>query len=244
MARLCYDLHIHSALSPCADDDMTPGNICAMARLKGLDLIAVCDHQSAGMLPALAACARREGLLLLPGIEVCPREEAHILCYFDSLDAAARMGAWCRGRLPDTPNRPDYFGEQWLMDEEDRVIGREERMLILALRAGLDEVTARCRALGGVPVPAHVNRGSHGILTALGFLPAESGFTALEVCPHLPCEADLSGYRLLRSSDAHRLQDISEAVHHVEAERSAGAVLAWLRGEGPARRKTAPTRRS
>ena len=41
-----YDLHIHSCLSPCADDSMTPHNICNMAKIKGLDLIAVTDHNS------------------------------------------------------------------------------------------------------------------------------------------------------------------------------------------------------
>ena len=31
------DLHIHTALSPCGDMDMTPNNIVNMAQLKGLD---------------------------------------------------------------------------------------------------------------------------------------------------------------------------------------------------------------
>jgi len=227
---LHYDLHIHSCLSPCADADMTPGNICAMARLKGLDVIAVTDHQSAGNLPAVAACAAREGLLLLPGLEVCTREEVHVLCYFAGLEDALRMGAWCHERLPDIPNRPAYFGEQTYMDEHDRVTGHEPRLLIMALSAGLDEVCRQARALGGVPVPAHINRGENGILAALGFLPPEEGFAALEISPDLPLPDDLqlSRYRVLRSSDAHQLGDIAERGQVIAVQRSAQAVLAWL----------------
>jgi len=52
--RLYYDLHIHSALSPCASDDMTPNNIVNMCVLKGLDIIAVTDHNSARNVEALS----------------------------------------------------------------------------------------------------------------------------------------------------------------------------------------------
>ena len=226
---LHYDLHIHSCLSPCASDEMTPGDICAMARLKGLDVIAVTDHNTAGNLPAVAACAAREGLLLLPGLEVCTREEVHVLCYFPTVQTAVEMGAWCRQRLPAMKNRPDFFGRQLLMDAQDRVTGEEDALLIGALSAGLSEVCAQVRALLGVPVPAHINRGSNGILTALGFLPAEERFTALEVDDTLPCPMDLSGWRVLRSSDAHQLGDIAERGREMEvAGRRAEAVLAWL----------------
>lgn len=228
---LHYDLHIHSCLSPCGHEDMTPGNICAMARLKGLDLIAVTDHQSAGNLPAVAACAAREGLLLLPGMEVCTREEVHVLCYFADVMTAQQMGAWCHERLPDIPNRPDYFGEQTYMDERDRVIGTEPRLLIMALSAGLDEVCRQARALGGVPVPAHINCGENGILTALGFLPPEEHFTALEVSLHLPVpdNLDVSRYRVLHSSDAHQLGDIAERGQTLPVEPNVQEVLRWLK---------------
>ena len=227
---LHYDLHIHSCLSPCAQEDMTPANICAMARLKGLDVIAVTDHQSAGNLPAVAACAAREGLLLVPGLEVCTREEVHVLCYFADVAAAQRMGMWCYGLLPDIPNRPDYFGEQSLVNERDEVIGTEPRMLLMGLTAGLDEVIAQARALGGVPVPAHINRGENGILTALGFLPPEARFTALEISPELPLPdgLDISRYRVLHSSDAHQLGDIAERGHTIPAAPGAAEVLRWL----------------
>ena len=227
---LHYDLHIHSCLSPCADDDMTPGNIMRMARLKGLDVVAVTDHQSAGNLPAAFAWAQREGLVLVPGLEISTREEVHVLCYFPLLEAALAMGAWCREHLPPMPNRPDFFGRQLLVDQTEQLVGEEPRMLIAALTLGLHDVADKARSLGGVPVPAHINRGSNGILAALGFLPTEDAFTALEVSLDMPLPGGFEGYRLLHSSDAHHLGDIAEQGHTLPVERSAQAVVDWLRG--------------
>lgn len=227
---LHYDLHIHSCLSPCADEDMTPQNICAMARLKGLQMIAVADHQSAGNLPALDACARQEGLLLMPALEVCTREEVHLLAYFGDVEAALVMGAWCRELLPGILNRPDFFGRQVYRDAEDNELGEEPLLLLMALDAGLTEVVRKVRTLGGVPVPAHINRGSNGLLTALGFIPEEDGFTALETDRRLPLMADVSAYRVLHSSDAHNLGDIAEQGQVLPAEDVIGA-LRWLGGQ-------------
>lgn len=227
---LYYDLHMHSCLSPCADKDMTPANICAMAKLKGLDLIALTDHQSSGNLKVMSICAKREGLLFVPGIEVCTREEVHVLAYFNGLQAAEEMGEYCKFHLPDIKNRPRLFGEQLLVDEDDRVLKQEERMLIAALDTGLHEICAVIRSLGGVPVPAHINRGSNGILGALGLIPKEENFRALEVNEALPISADISGYRLLHSSDAHTLGDIAEKLHHLDVMPSPSSVLDWIRG--------------
>ncbi len=232
LPSLYYDFHIHSCLSPCAEDEMTPGNICAMAKLKGLQAIAVTDHQSAAMLRAVSSCAKRAGLLLLPGLEICTREEVHLLAYFASLEQAEAMGLWCYQRLPDRKNRPEFFGNQWITDDADRHIAQEERMLIQALSAGLGEVCRTVRALGGVPVPAHINRGANGILQALGFLPQEEGFTALEICPQLPLEMDSHAQRILRSSDAHRLGDIAEADERLPVTADTQAIIDYLGGEG------------
>ncbi len=229
MTALYYDLHIHSCLSPCADNDMTPANICAMARLKGLNMIALTDHQSAGNLRAAAACAKREGLCLVPGIEVCTREEVHVLAYFDNLEAAEQMGAFCTRHLPGIPNRPALFGDQLYADEDGRVTGREEALLLAALDMDLGQICQMIRHLGGVPVPAHINRGANGILGALGMIPKEEGFTALEVSDSLPLSCDVSAYRVLHSSDAHRLGDIAEAVRTLEIECRPRALLEWLR---------------
>ena len=210
---------------------MTPGNICGMAKLKGLQAIAVTDHQSAAMVRAVSSCAKRAGLLLLPGLEICTREEVHLLAYFASLEQAEAMGLWCCQRLPDRKNRPEYFGNQWIRDEADKIIAQEERLLIQALSVGLTEVCRCVRALGGVPVPAHINRGANGILQALGFLPPEEMFTALEICPQLPLDMDPCARRILHSSDAHRLGDIAEAQAQLPAALETQAIIDYLAAE-------------
>ena len=59
--KISYDLHLHSCLSPCADDDMTPYNIAGMAMLLGLQLLALTDHNSAKNCPAFFSACREYG---------------------------------------------------------------------------------------------------------------------------------------------------------------------------------------
>lgn len=203
---LHYDFHIHSCLSPCADDDMTPDNICGMAKLKGLNAIAVTDHNTARNLRAVSRAAANQGLLLLPGLELCTQEEVHILAYFPSVQAAEAMGAACLPLLGGLRNNPAFYGRQIIYNETGEEAGEEDALLIGALQADLSEVCTMVRALGGVPVPAHPCRG-HGLVTMLGFFPEEEGFTTSEASDHCPLP---EGLRLLRSSDAHQLGMISE----------------------------------
>ena len=121
MVRLHYDLHIHTCLSPCGDDDMTPGDICAMAALKGLDLIAVTDHNTALNLPAAAECAACSGLLFVPGIEISCRDEGgkyHILAYGYDPEALplGNLARTCHEiRMNKVRRRLDFLKEQFGM---------------------------------------------------------------------------------------------------------------------------------
>lgn len=214
--RAYCDLHLHSCLSPCGDEAMTPQNIAGMARLKGLDLIAVTDHNTARQLPAVEAACQATGVNLLPGLELNTREEVHLLSYFRTVGDALRFSDHIYRWLPDIPNMPDFFGRQVLMDEDDRETGVEPKLFISALDIDLDSLTREIRAFGGLPVPAHINRGSNGILNALGFLPPGADFAALEISEGLPCPGDYSGWKILHSSDAHHLEDIFERVFSLE----------------------------
>jgi hypothetical protein len=226
---LRVDLHIHSCLSPCGDEEMTPNNLVNMAWLKGLDVIAVADHNRAANLPACARVAEARGMVLLPALEVACREEVHILCYFPTLEAAADFDAWLYPQIPPVNNRADFFGRQCVLDEEDRLVAIEPRLLVQASGASLDSVAARAAALGGVAVPAHIDRGANSLLHVLGFFPENVGFGAVEVVGDLPSGVDLRGKLVLRGSDAHRLEDIAEPGFPLEApERSAAGVLAAL----------------
>lgn len=223
------DLHLHSCLSPCGDEAMTPGNIAGMAHLKGLDLIAVTDHNTARQLPAVAAACGRMGVHLLPGLELTTREEAHLLAYFRTVEAALSFSERIYPLLPKIRNRPEFFGRQVVMDEGDREIFEEPKLLISALDMDVGGLTKEIRAFGGLPVPAHINRGSNGILNALGFLPPDGDFAALEITRDLPCPGDFSRWKALHSSDAHRLEDIFERAEALPlSEPTAAGFFAWL----------------
>ena len=231
MIELFSDLHIHSCLSPCANDDMTPANICGMAALKGLQMIAVTDHNSARNLPAVKVCCDAYGLLMIPGMEITTREEVHLLGYFETVEQALDFSEFLRPHMPSKKNRPQFFGNQYVMDEDDNIIAEEDELLIGASDWRLSELTRIIRERGGVPVPAHINRGSNGLLINLGMMPDELGFTAVEVWRALPCaHTPQAGKVILHSSDAHNLGDILEAEITVKLpERSAGAFLEMLR---------------
>ncbi len=228
--RIYCDLHIHSCLSPCGDAAMTPNNIARMAMLKGLDAIAVADHNSARNLPALSAACREAGVLLLPALEINTAEEAHLLAYFPALETALCFSEEIYAHLPPLPNRPDLFGEQLILDENDEVIAREPHLLIGALSLPLDDLVLRINALGGAAVPAHINRGSNGLLNVLGFLPPSLPIAAVEVSRALPCPANLNGLRVLHSSDAHYLEDMLEAEEPYDIpERSIQALFDFIK---------------
>ncbi|MFH1297620.1 MAG: PHP domain-containing protein, partial [Bacteroidota bacterium] len=59
------DLHIHTCLSPCADLEMSPRNIVTEAKKKGLDIIGICDHNSAENFPAVEKSAIKEGIKVI-----------------------------------------------------------------------------------------------------------------------------------------------------------------------------------
>lgn len=211
---------------------MTPNNIVNMALLKGLDVIAVADHNSAKNLPAIKAVAGARDLLLLPAVEAESREEVHVLCYMPSVEAALSLGEALYERLPDNPNMPSFFGEQAVMDEEDNVVAIEPRLLVQSAGFSIEELAELCRSLGGVPVPAHINRTSNSVLNNLGFLPPDIGFTSVEVSRALPVPecAETFRYHVLYSSDAHELGAIFERESFLDVEeRSIEAILAYLR---------------
>ncbi|MBR5288916.1 MAG: hypothetical protein IKU34_10080 [Clostridia bacterium] len=231
--KLFCDLHIHSCLSPCGDALMTPNNIVGMAFIKQLDAIAVCDHNTARNLPAIKEVADMMGVVLLPGLEVTTREEAHMLAYFRTVEQALAFSDAIYPHLPAIPNNPKFFGEQQLMNAQDEVIGTQERLLISALDLSFEACAALIGEYGGLCVPAHINRGSNGCLNALGFLPSGIAYDALEVSKTVPQpQMDLSGYRILHSSDAHYLEHILEPEFTIEAgEKSVEALFSAIAGK-------------
>lgn len=167
------DLHIHSCLSPCGDEEMTPNNIAGMAHLAGLDVIAVCDHNTAENLPAIQLCAKEYGIKLLPGIEVCTQEEIHLLCYFSALEPCLKMSKALYESLPNIKNKPEIYGRQVILNENDEEIGQLDKLLITGCGYTLFETAQLCHSLGGLCFYAHMDKNSYSVLSVLGALPQE-----------------------------------------------------------------------
>ncbi len=223
----CYDLHIHSCLSPCAGDDMTPANIAGMAYIKGLSLIALTDHNSGANLPAISEAAAAYGLILVPGMEVTTSEEVHVLTYFADVDTAVAFGEQLYGSLPGIQNRPDIFGNQLIMDTKDTVAGTLPKLLLQAAPYTIDDVVRMAKERDGCAVPAHINRDSFSVLANLGFIPPNL-FGCVEVAKNLPCP-DLRGhYRIFHSSDAHELGAIAEPLETLCGIESAGDFIDFV----------------
>lgn len=231
MPRFAYDLHIHSCLSPCGDEEMTPPNIVNMAVIKGLDIIAITDHNSALNARAVIKAAAGGPLTVIPGIEVTTAEEIHVVCLFPDADSAEEAGRALQARMPRVINRPELFGRQLIMDEHEAIKGQFETLLISALDLSIDtlpEFVAKC---GGVCFPAHIDRQANSILSVFGVLPEAPAFQTLEV--HNPerffasteNEKYRREHRIVTSSDAHRLEDISEREHFLELESPTFAAL-------------------
>ncbi|MBR3109061.1 MAG: phosphoesterase [Clostridia bacterium] len=227
------DLHIHSCLSPCGDNDMTPGNILGMAVVKGLEIVAISDHNTARNLPAAEKIAEAYGLLLVPAIEITTSEEVHMLGYFPDVPTAVAFGEMLKAHLPPKKNKPAFFGEQLVMNEDDEVIDHEDALLIGATDLSLEQCAEKVRAVGGVPVPAHINRGSNGLLVNLGMMPSSPIFTTVEVWKDLPCPMEATENKhVLHSSDAHYLENIQEPEFSLRLpEKSVAALLEWMRSE-------------
>ena len=230
-----YDLHLHSCLSPCGSEDMSPANLAAMCALAGLDIVALTDHNTCGNCAAFCRAAAERGLLALPGMELCTREEIHVVCLFPTLDQASAFDRQIGRRLPSMPNRPELFGRQLLMDEGDTVLGEETKFLGGAADIALEEVPGLAASCGGIAFPAHIDRPSFSLLGVLGLWAPELGFPLAEVSrhcpPELPGRPDLAGVRLITSSDAHDLDQIQDASHTMELPApTAEYVLRWLQG--------------
>lgn len=232
MINISYDLHIHSCLSPCGDDDMTPANIVGMASLKELDVIALTDHNSAKNCPAFLKFAEEYGILAIPGMELTTEEEVHVVCLFAELSDALDFDAYVYEHLQAVPNQEDIFGKQQLINEQDEIIGTIPNLLINATTIRFDEVYGLVERFHGIMIPAHIDKSSNSLISNLGFIPPDSCFAVVELknmkrLHELRKQHPyLEGCNIITNSDAHYLEHINEAVNTIQVEeKSRKAVL-------------------
>jgi len=244
MGRYYYDLHVHSCLSPCGDDDMTPANIAGMAVVNGLQIVALTDHNSTANCPAFYAQAKKNGLIPVAGMELTTSEDVHVVCLFPTLEEAMAFGETVEKRRIRIRNKADIFGRQQVMDENDQVVREEEDLLINATTVSIEEAFGLVQSFGGICYPAHIDRSSNGMVAVLGSFPQSPAFTAYELNDPTSYRIYTSMFPHIRplahvlSSDAHYLWDMSEADHWLELEdepyssdRVRQSLFRYLRGE-------------
>ena len=212
------DLHIHSVLSPCGDIDMSPSAIVAAAKERGMDIIGLTDHNSTLNADVTRRLGEKAGLHVLMGAEVTTKEEVHCLGFMPTVEKLAEFQAFLDSRVVWFENDVDKFGYQLVVDEDENVLEQVPHLLINALDLPLMELQQKVYELGGLFIPAHVDRPSFSLSSQLGFVPEGLRFHAMELSYH--CRKSgykflkdcpwFSSYNFIQSSDAHYVGDIAK----------------------------------
>jgi 3',5'-nucleoside bisphosphate phosphatase len=213
MKKFRADLHVHTVLSPCAEVEMIPPLIVQQALEQKIDLIAITDHNASANVEAVQKAAKGTGLTVLPGMEVQSREDVHLLTLFETLDALNTWQKEVDASLPEKQNNSNLFGEQFVVDETGEFIRNEPRLLLTSTHFSIDEIFERVRALGGLVIPAHIERTTYGLLPTLGLISEKWNVSALEVSRRTTPEKAIETFPALRkypfiqSGDVHRLDE-------------------------------------
>ena len=195
---------------------MTPRNIIEKAASCGINIIALCDHNSAENIAVTQEIGKKRGIVVIPGMEITSSEEVHVLGFFESLERALAMQEVVYEHLQPGDNDEDAFGMQVIVNEEDEVLGFNKRLLIGATDLSVNRIVELIHVLQGIAVASHIDREVFGIIGQLGFIPPEACFDALEISSRIGMEEALEkfgGYRTLpwiTSSDAHQLEDVGK----------------------------------
>ncbi len=237
MKEFRADLHVHTVLSPCAEVEMIPPLIVQEALEHKIDIIAITDHNASANVPAVQKAARGTSLKVLAGMEVQSREDVHILCLFEEFETLATWQAAVDKALPDTQNNAEYFGEQFVVDESGEFIRTEPRMLLTSTNFSIDEIFEQVNALGGLVIPAHVDRTSYGLFPTLGLLSPEWPILALEISRHLAPEKaaitfpSIKRIPLIQSGDVHQLDQFLGTTLFTLAEPTLAEIKMAFKGE-------------
>jgi PHP family Zn ribbon phosphoesterase len=194
---------------------MSPKRIIQKSCEVGLDLIAICDHNTVENAEVTILEGKKQGVQVLPGLEICSKEEVHILTLFDSMDPALKMQSYVYSNLPGD-NNPEVFGYQVVANERDEVLGENPRLLIGATRIGLHAIAEKTHILGGLCLCCHVDRPAYGIINQLGFIPTDLALDGVEVSHRIKlADANkavpgIEKFPCITTSDAHFLDDIGK----------------------------------
>lgn len=219
--KFYYDLHIHSDLSPCGSEEMTPNNIVNMAYIKGLNIISITDHNSVKNYPAIKKVAVERNIEVIPGMEISSREEVHLLCFFREYVNALEVDKIIYESLPNINNNATIFGQQNIYNEKDEAIGQIEKLLLNSSQYSIEEIFNIVKKHKGIVIPAHVNRQAYGMVGVLGFIPNNLNINYIEIADKdLINDEIYKNFNVIQNSDAHRLVDISEPINYFNVSNS------------------------
>ncbi len=217
------DLHIHTCLSPCAELDMHPKALVERAIAAGVDILAICDHNSSENVPYVINAARGKNLKIFPGMEITTSEEVHFIALFDSLPDLARLQDIIYLHL-EGKNDEDLFGVQAIVNEKGEVEGLNDKLLIGATDIPLNDLINHVHEQNGLAIASHIDRESFSVLSQLGFIDKSIHFDALEISSLTGLQQarikypELSNFSFITSSDAHFLKDIGTALTKIILE--------------------------
>ncbi len=214
--KFCADLHIHTCLSPCGELEMTPYNIVKKCIEKEIDVIAVCDHNTAENVHWVQKVAENFNLEVLPGMEITTSEEVHLLAIFDNNENVMGLQEFVYAHLLPGENDDDLFGMQVVANDKNEVEKIVHKLLIGGTKISLNQAIEKIHSLQGIAIPAHIDRNSFSMLAQLGFIPDDMSADAVEISSTADMNTMLtvSGidrFTVLRSSDAHQLSEIGRA---------------------------------
>lgn len=231
MAIFRADFHVHTVLSPCASLAMSPSRIVESALAAGLQLIAITDHNSTRNVAPCISLGHRAGLLVLPGVEINSREEVHCLALFETMQQSDHFQRYIEGHLQRIPNKPETMGDQPVVNEREELIDEVPYYLGASMQTGITEIIKEIHRLGGLAIPSHIYRPFNGLVSQLGFYPADLGADALEVCSIAEARrAAPLGLPLIYSSDSHTPEAIGRrftvlGMHHLSFSEVSAALL-------------------
>ena len=230
-----YDLHMHSCLSPCGDMDMTPNNLVNMAKLLGFDIIALTDHNTSLNCEAAMKVGDAIGLLVMPGMELTTAEDIHAVCLFPTLEKALAFSEYVDSNRIKIRNKPDIYGRQVIMNEDDEEIGELEHLLLPASFIPITEAYNKAKEFGGICYPAHIDRDSLSVLSVLGEIDPYCGFKTAELADiskldELKAQHPiLSEMNIVTCSDAHYLENMRDPEHTLDLpELTRESVIEYL----------------
>ncbi|OJF77317.1 MAG: hypothetical protein BKP49_02285 [Treponema sp. CETP13] len=220
------DWHIHSCVSPCASLEMSPSAIVKKLQEKNIQLAALTDHNTTKNCPAFAVLCKKAHIAALYGMELQTSEEIHVLCLFSNLQTAMKFGERINTIIPFFQNKPEKYGDQVYVDENDNILGEINKYLQVSASLSIDDTALLVHGLGGLCIPAHVNRSAFSMTSQLGsVVPGEwDALEVMDIPPTYVLSSNLStkvpldtlGYPLITSSDAHYLNDIAKRFFNLE----------------------------